>query len=103
MTEIRINYDEMRAAAADFDQQAETAEQLVLTLSQRTDQLVSSWDGSAQRAFIEDMAACRNFLGRVPELLKQIAHTLRTTADNIETAEQASINELSKNTPLEGL
>jgi WXG100 family type VII secretion target len=103
MAEIRINYDEVRAAATDFDQQAETAEQLVLTLSQRTEQLVSSWDGAAQQAFAQDMAACRQLLGQVPDMLKQIAHALRSTADTIEAAEQASINALGKNSPLDNL
>lgn len=87
MSEIRINYQEMRAVAGDFQGQGESVQQILSTLDNRANQLMTSWEGVAEQAFMQELDSCRQRLRRVPEMLAQISQALRQTADRIEQAE----------------
>jgi WXG100 family type VII secretion target len=86
--EIRINYQEMRAVASDFQQQSESAQQIIQSLNSRTQQLMAGWEGVAEQAFMQELDSCNQRLRRVPEMLQQISQALRNTANRIEQAEE---------------
>lgn len=88
MSEIRINYEEMRAVATDFQSQAEATQQIIDTLNSRAEQLMTGWEGVAENSFMQELDSCRGRLVRVPDMLTQISQALRNTADRIEAAEQ---------------
>jgi WXG100 family type VII secretion target len=88
MSEIRMNYEEMRAVASDFQSQSEATQQIINTLNSRAEQLMSTWEGISEQSFMQELDSCRQRLNRVPEMLSQIGQALRQAADRIEAAEQ---------------
>ena len=88
MNEIRINYEEMRAVAGDFNAQSDATKQIISTLNTRAEQLMAGWEGVAEKSFMQELNSCRQRLGRVPDMLTQISHALRNTARRIEAAER---------------
>ena len=85
--EIRINYQEMRTVARDFQQQSEATQNIISNLNSRTQQLMVAWEGVAEQAFMQELESCNQRLRRVPEMLQQISRALAQTADRIEQAE----------------
>ena len=88
MANIRINYDEMRSVASEFQNQSNATQQIINSLNNRAQQLLSSWEGVAEQSFMQELESCRQRLNRVPEMLAQVSQALRTTADRVEAAEQ---------------
>lgn len=88
MAQIRINYQDMRAVASDFQRQSESTQQILSTLNSRANQLIANWDGVAEQAFMQKLQECQQRMNRVPEMLMQISQSLNQTANRIEAAEQ---------------
>ena len=88
MGKIRMNYEEMRAAAGDIRTQAQRARDVVAELEGDVRRLLPTWEGASKDAFQSVYALCQSELERVPQMLDQVSQALARTADRIEQAEQ---------------
>lgn len=87
MSEIRVNYEVMRAAAGKFQAQADIVQQIIDTLNARAEQLMLYWESVAEQEFMEELQGCRVHLNRVPPMLSSIGQALQQTAAKFEEAE----------------
>ncbi|MFZ6026122.1 MAG: WXG100 family type VII secretion target [Chloroflexota bacterium] len=88
MSYLNINYDEVRAVAKEFENQSETSDQIVGNVGSQGEQLMTNWEGHAQKTFILQLESCERRMKKVPGMLMQIAGALRYAADKIEEAER---------------
>ena len=87
MSEIRINYDELRSAASTLDQAAQEVESSNQKVESVIGQIQGTWVGDTEDAFLQELETSRPHMKQVPEIYHQMSQALRTTADRIEAAE----------------
>ncbi len=88
MSQIRLNYDEMTAVAADISGCADKARAAIHAIEQAAGELTPLWQGKARAAFDPAFAACLKEVSHVPLMLDQIGAALHGTARTIRQAEQ---------------
>lgn len=87
MAQIRMTYSEMRATSEEFARRAVDIEQILADLNRQAEDLLASWEGAAEAAFIPELRSCQNKLKDTPPMLREISEALRRTAQEIEEAE----------------
>jgi WXG100 family type VII secretion target len=90
MNTLRINYDQMRAIAADVARCAADAREALAVLRAEHTALKPTWDGRARLAFDAAEAHCNTELAVFAPMLDQIHQALLQTAERIQTSEAAA-------------
>ncbi|HDQ70914.1 MAG TPA: WXG100 family type VII secretion target, partial [Chloroflexi bacterium] len=56
---IRLTYEELRAAARDFQQASQEVEQTNQRVNSRAAQLLGGWEGVASQSFMQELESCQ--------------------------------------------
>jgi WXG100 family type VII secretion target len=90
MSTLRLNFDDMLAAADDADRCASDVRASIQRLEQAAARLTPTWSGRARSAFDESLAACAREMSHFPLMLDQIHAALIATARTVGAAEQSA-------------
>ncbi len=91
---IQIDYDEMRAVAAELERQGGELAHLMGQLAQRVTPLAGAeWVGSAAQVFAGEVASCQRRMGPLPAMLSSLSGALRHAAGKVEEAEREAARE----------
>jgi WXG100 family type VII secretion target len=90
MAKIQMDYQEMQTVAGDIKNQAEQANQVIVTLDNEVKQLIPTWSGASKEAFETLYLLFHKELERVPLMLAQVSQALLQTAATMAQAEQAA-------------
>ncbi len=90
MNTLRINYDQMRAIAADIARCASEAREALAALHAQHAALKATWDGRARLAFDDSEARGGAELAYFAPMLDQINQALLQSAERIQAGESAA-------------
>jgi WXG100 family type VII secretion target len=85
---LGIDYTEVRAVAGEFDRHASAVSDTLNAVRQHGVALLTEWDGVASQTFESELMRGLTRVRNAPQLLQQIAQSLRAAADAIWAAEQ---------------
>jgi len=88
MNEMMLHPDEMRAAAAEFDNARKDLSIITKRLDETTAELKSKWEGAAQQIFYKEYAALRQEMGGIDLLINQISIEMKAIAERFEKADR---------------
>lgn len=82
---IKINPDEMRSIANDFDTAMGDLNDLIIRMQGLTDTLVAGWEGEASRGYQTRFTTIKdNFNNNMVPLVDEIVKNLNTVANEME-------------------
>lgn len=83
--DIKLNPDEMRGIATQFDTAKEDLTDLINKMQGLTDTLVAGWEGEASRGYQERFKTIKdNFTNQMVPLVEEISKNLTTVANEME-------------------
>lgn len=83
--DIKLNPDEMRGIATQFDTAKEDLTGLINKMQGLTDTLVAGWEGEASRGYQERFKTIKdNFTNQMVPLVEEISKNLTTVANEME-------------------
>lgn len=94
--QIRMTPDTMRTRASQTDKQSQTMQELIRAMDQLLQTLKGEWEGDAMRGYEDRYNKIKPSLTNAKELLDEIAHNLRATAQIIEETDRNIANQFRK-------
>lgn len=87
---IRISPDQMRDRASQYRGEADTVNGVIGNMDGLLEALQGEWEGEASKSYAARYAELRKGFVEAENLIREIARSLDTTANNIEQADADS-------------
>jgi WXG100 family type VII secretion target len=94
MSNIRISPEQMRTRAQEFGRDAETFQEQIQTMEQRTNALADEWEGQASQRYIQQFGELKPSFEKMHELMETISQQLNQTAQIMEQTDQEIASKL---------
>ena len=90
MANFKATAESMRAAAAKVDSEAQNFESASKAAKSAADSLAASWEGDAQKVFVQEQDKANVWYIKMAEIVRQYGVFLRESAAKYEEADRQS-------------
>lgn len=94
--QIRMTPATMRTRAAQTDKQAQTVQDVINAMDRLLNVLKTEWEGDAMKGYEDRYNKIKPSFKNAKELLDEIAHNLRATAQIVEETDRNIANQFRK-------
>lgn len=92
----QVTVSELRSAAAKILQANESFRDAATALKQAADELAQTWEGDAQRVFVQEQLEIDNWYKLMADVVDSYAASMTQAATDYETTDQNAANLINK-------
>ncbi|OUP41484.1 WXG100 family type VII secretion target [Pseudoflavonifractor sp. An187] len=96
MSQIRMTPETMRTRAAQTDKQVETVQNVMTAMDNLLKTLKGEWEGAAVQGYEDRYNKIKPAFKTAKDLLEEIAHNLRATAQIVEETDKNIANQFRR-------